>query len=57
MDISKATVEGVICLFDEQDELIGIVRKNGDVIFYKTDKMGFDNVAHLLGAHMPATPK
>lgn len=57
MDISKATVEGVICLFDDQDELIGIVRKNGDVIFYKTEKMGFDNVANLLGANMPPTPR
>lgn len=45
------TMEGVICIFEDK-ELVGIVRKNGESIFYKTDKMGFEEIAHLLGTNV-----
>lgn len=45
------TLEGVICIFEDK-ELVGIVRKNGESIFYKTTKMGFDDIADLLGTNI-----
>ncbi len=43
----QITQEGVICIIENGD-LVAIVRKNGEVIFYDTKRMGFDDIKHLL---------
>ena len=44
------TTEGVLVIL-EGDELIGIIRKNGDAIFYKTEKMSMEEIGELLGSN------
>ena len=45
----KSTIEAVICVY-KGEELVAIVKKNGENIFYNVDKMAFDDIAQLLNA-------
>jgi hypothetical protein len=60
MPNKKSQQEGVIIIFDEiktgdrtterQFEPAYIVRKNGEVVYYKLEKMSFGDHAEMLGA-------
>ena len=45
----KVTQEGVLIVCDGE-EVVAMVRKNGETLFYKTEKMGFGDVAEFMGA-------
>jgi hypothetical protein len=48
----KSQQEGVIIIFDEHDEPAHMVRKNGEVVYYKLEKMGFGDHVEMLGADL-----
>lgn len=45
-----ATQEAVICLFDENENLVAVVRKNGSAKHYKVEEMGYGDLADLYDA-------
>jgi hypothetical protein len=47
---NKSQQEGVIIIFDENGEPTHMVRKNGEVVYYKLEKMSFGDHAEMLGA-------
>ena len=47
---TKAQQEGVIIIF-EGDEPTHMVRKNGEVLYYKLEKMSFGDHIEMLGAN------
>ena len=49
MNNKTAQQEGVILIF-EDNEPVAMVRKNGEVRYYKLTEMGFGDHAELLGA-------
>lgn len=52
MTTRKTKQEGVLIVC-EDDEPVAMVRKNGETLFYKVEKMGFQDVAELLEADKP----
>lgn len=42
------TQQEVVVVVEENGEVVAIMRKNGTTQFYKTRKMGFDDVSRLM---------
>lgn len=50
---SKASLEAMLCIYNDAGELIAVAKKNGETIFYTTRKASFGDMAELLGADVP----